>query len=1013
MRVLLLFFTLLIAVNVFGQNCPEYPNLIKEGDNFFTQKEYRKALNKYNAAKRCLPAKSNEVDLKINSLFGGIEAEKNEAIKQKNEAEKSKELADTRLKQLSDLISNITDLIQDERTDGILGFTPLKIDLIDKLIPASEAITSTSKNTDNPLRSAEIHLQKGFAFEDMGKSFESEKEYGLAYSESYTLIRTLINNTENIPDKLSTIYLKALLFHTWNLITTGEYQEAKKIFNSAEMILPKINTLSAKLNNAMAGFSNVQGRYYSVVEKKDTLALQNNKNAVKFSRKAVEIDSLNIRYKLSLAQHLKNLSIETKFLSNEEINKLENEACSIYTNINSMPGNGGSAIKGIVDCQINQSFDSAKLNMDSLVIENLLQTCSTLGTLIYYNPYDKDNYIKRARIYTRLAQIEAWKKSNEAKTKFYLNLAVDDWVSNVGTGTNIQNLWEIKSCYENISRLMEFVIEGGSEPLIRSKEDKFIIHQKMLKALELNQKVYGSVPEIAKITTMGNQKLIEFRPIKNRQDTLIKLSYCDKVISAYEKLNLTNDFSNFDEVYASYCGAYDDKLSIYISLDDLDMARQSYKQMHDIFNPIYEKYKFDFYLGQHFWGSAMRMGKFLFEKGYINEAMPILNYASFNGISESTKLLAKINREGLMGRANVSVADSLDNLAKKQSMKKFTIPCDFGGKKYPFDVYVRELPRDYPYRAIEDQAEWLSQARGGNIPDVVRSSFIKLQDLAWKNDVSFPDLCVYALEAANEEKKKKTDSISAKSEGRTIEKTIDDKSVFNKNKVNVKYLTKTNDILKLKNYLIFYLREKDSLNAAIVRTRILKLSDNPQTREEIYRIYLEESEDGNFEFLFLSNTKKIKEYRDYFLSQKIDSISDNDLKRIHYVNLILLDNKYLEQSPKDSLIVIKYLSSHYNSLGWQCIMTKRFENTVRYIKKSIELNENNVYAYGNLPHAYLFTGQIEKAKELYLKWKDLPFDKEADYPTFKDAFLGDFKEFEKAGIRNENIKGIIELLNAK
>ena len=86
-------------------------------------------------------------------------------------------------------------------------------------------------------------------------------------------------------------------------------------------------------------------------------------------------------------------------------------------------------------------------------------------------------------------------------------------------------------------------------------------------------------------------------------------------------------------------------------------------------------------------------------------------------------------------------------------MKKFTIPCDFGGKKAPFDVYIG-LP-DEGSHPLEFQAQWLASERGGTIPSEVMESFAKLYSLSVKNGVSFEDLCVYALEAANEEKKKK------------------------------------------------------------------------------------------------------------------------------------------------------------------------------------------------------------------------------------------------------------------
>ena len=81
-------------------------------------------------------------------------------------------------------------------------------------------------------------------------------------------------------------------------------------------------------------------------------------------------------------------------------------------------------------------------------------------------------------------------------------------------------------------------------------------------------------------------------------------------------------------------------------------------------------------------------------------------------------------------------------------MKRFTVPCDFGGQKAPFHVYVGEPdPKKHP---LQNQSWWLSSERGGNIPSEVMDSFERLFKIAQENNVSFEDLCVYALGAASE-----------------------------------------------------------------------------------------------------------------------------------------------------------------------------------------------------------------------------------------------------------------------
>jgi tetratricopeptide (TPR) repeat protein/tRNA A-37 threonylcarbamoyl transferase component Bud32 len=93
-------------------------------------------------------------------------------------------------------------------------------------------------------------------------------------------------------------------------------------------------------------------------------------------------------------------------------------------------------------------------------------------------------------------------------------------------------------------------------------------------------------------------------------------------------------------------------------------------------------------------------------------------------------------------------------MAKLPGMKRFTVPAEFGGLKYPLHVYISEVP--WPKDPLEDQARWLEEERGGTIPEEVRESFRKLHKIAHENNVSFQDLCVYALGTANEAADPKT-----------------------------------------------------------------------------------------------------------------------------------------------------------------------------------------------------------------------------------------------------------------
>lgn len=79
-------------------------------------------------------------------------------------------------------------------------------------------------------------------------------------------------------------------------------------------------------------------------------------------------------------------------------------------------------------------------------------------------------------------------------------------------------------------------------------------------------------------------------------------------------------------------------------------------------------------------------------------------------------------------------------------MKSFMIPCRFGTAGAPFPLYVGEpAVGTHP---LEQQVAWLSRVRGGSVPVEVMDSFAKLFAIALENNVSFEELCVYAMEQA-------------------------------------------------------------------------------------------------------------------------------------------------------------------------------------------------------------------------------------------------------------------------
>jgi len=208
-------------------------------------------------------------------------------------------------------------------------------------------------------------------------------------------------------------------------------------------------------------------------------------------------------------------------------------------------------------------------------------------------------------------------------------------------------------------------------------------------------------------------------------------------------------------------------------------------------------------------------------------------------------------------------------------------------------------------------------------------------------------------------------------------------------------------------YYQLYLEEKDQPRADSLMYDILKKDSAIDLKYKISLISYSYTSDTKTEMLFLSDAGRLGEYRAYFLKYNISTLKSNKYIRAHYYNLVALDSAWYQITP-DSLIRVQ-MARHYNSLAWYSILTQQLGNVEYYLTQSIKYNPDSRYPYSNLPLLFLLTNHYQKAKALYLKYKDQPFDR--TIPTYKDEFLEDFKELKEAGIMNSDMQKIIRLLN--
>jgi Flp pilus assembly protein TadD len=109
----------------------------------------------------------------------------------------------------------------------------------------------------------------------------------------------------------------------------------------------------------------------------------------------------------------------------------------------------------------------------------------------------------------------------------------------------------------------------------------------------------------------------------------------------------------------------------------------------------------------------------------------------------------------------------------------------------------------------------------------------------------------------------------------------------------------------------------------------------------------------------------------------------------------------------DVITNTKPKTSDYNNLGYYYIFSKQFSKAVKYLKEGIKLDDTDLLIQGNLAHAYLFNGDLEQAKIIYVKYKTQNVD---DKMSWVDMIKLDFIDFKKAGLPSDNFQSILDLV---
>ncbi|WP_421794401.1 leucine-rich repeat domain-containing protein [Haliscomenobacter sp.] len=103
-----------------------------------------------------------------------------------------------------------------------------------------------------------------------------------------------------------------------------------------------------------------------------------------------------------------------------------------------------------------------------------------------------------------------------------------------------------------------------------------------------------------------------------------------------------------------------------------------------------------------------------------------------------------------------------------------------------------------------------------------------------------------------------------------------------------------------------------------------------------------------------------------------------------------------------------HASSYCSNLAWQFLMVKDFKRSLEAALLGLKLDPQDANLYTNLPLAYLFNNEFEKARAIYVNYRDRPYED----TTYKQVFLKDFSDLEASGVSHPDFQKIRNLLNS-
>jgi Domain of unknown function (DUF2610) len=639
-----------------------------------------------------------------------------------------RDLADQEARRTSAGLDEISNTIYSEKYRRLLGIGDLQNDLMKTLQRFQGDLARRHAGVVSAGSVIRDDYRRGLSYEVTGDARQALANFAQSYERGLTSIRPQADPSNELIES----FIENGFRYAWFLFDIGENEDAGRVLQSLKLVADRVGPRqkSVGLLFALGDLANLEGRYYSDSNQQE-LAKQYTLKSAEYDEQAAQLNPSDLGGMASRRNAYSNLYRQAE--GDEEDGWVAKE-CQMANQMFAASPSDERSVDGRVSCLRHQANLANKHGKPDEAVEDLKSAKEVVLGALRTAPEHQQLLLLAAEIEN--AQADSLYGKNQDDLQFKQRMTAKDYFVRALRNRTIfqSNTTQVKSLYNGMKKV---TFPSGAAELE--------FYSEVVDALAPMLTAFPKAPTLAFVAADASRSIGEVlvKDPARASEAGVPLRRAQQW---FERSPVLKDITNYSEEFAGACWVYADQAKYFKAVAKLTEMIASVKALQSTCGPILARYPWDFYLRSPFLTATNLAGTALASAGRYQDALDFLEYASSWGEGASSTELANIYRGGLGGLPqNAEMAKQFESLASRQSMISFTISCDFGGVKSPFEVYIRQWPPEYrkQFPGIEDQRRWLKENRGGVIPADVLESLVNLQKVADENDTSLPGLAAY------------------------------------------------------------------------------------------------------------------------------------------------------------------------------------------------------------------------------------------------------------------------------